>query len=67
LKPSIFHRLSSVLWGAIVISIVLLAVYVSVGRMLSSLSGAYQDEILRDLNNRVPFTIDADRVSAEWL
>ena len=67
MKPSIFHRLSSVLWGAIVISIVLLAVYVSVGRMLSSLSGAYQEEILRELNYRVPFTIDADRVSAEWL
>ena len=66
MKPSIFHRLSSVLWGAIVISIVLLAIYVSVGRMLSSLSGAYQNEILQELNYRVPFIIDAERVSAEW-
>jgi len=51
---------------AIVIAIVLLAIYVSVGRMLSSLSGAYQREILQELNHRVPFIIDAQRVSAEW-
>ena len=44
----------------------LLAIYVSVGRMLSSLSGAYQNEILQELNYRVPFIIDAERVSAEW-
>ena len=66
LKQSIFHRLSSVLWGAIVIAVVLLAIYVSVGRMLSSLTGAYQQEILRELNYRVPFHVDADQVSAEW-
>jgi uncharacterized protein (TIGR02099 family) len=66
LKQSIFHRLSSVLWGVIVILIVLLAIYVSVGRMLSSLTGAYQKEILQELNLRVPFFIDADNVSAEW-
>ena len=34
--------------------------------MLSSLSGAYQNEILQELNYRVPFIIDAERVSAEW-
>ncbi len=66
MKQSIFHRLSSVLWVAIVIAIVLLAIYVSVGRMLSSLTGAYQREVLQELNYRVPFVIDADRVSAEW-
>ena len=66
MKPSFFHRLSSILWVAIVIAIVLLAIYVSVGRMLSSLTGAYQNQILQELNHRVPFLIDADRVSAEW-
>ena len=66
MKQSIFHRLSSVLWSAIVILIVLLAIYVSVGRMLSSLTGAYQKEILQELNHRVPFFIDADKVSAQW-
>ena len=66
MKKSIFHRLSSVLWSAIVILIVLLAIYVSVGRMLSSLTGAYQKEILQELNYRVPFFVDADKVSAQW-
>ena len=66
LKQSIYHTLSRVLWGAIVILIVLLAVYVSVGRMLSSLTGSFQAEILQGLNQRVPFTIDADRVSSQW-
>ena len=66
MKQSIFHKLSSVLWSAIVILIVLLAIYVSVGRMLTSLTGAYQKEILQELNHRVPFFIDADKVSAEW-
>ncbi len=47
-------------------AIVLLAVYVSVGRMLSALSGAFQSEILQALNNRVPLLIDAQGVSAEW-
>ncbi len=66
MKPSVFHRLSSILWVTIVIAIVLLAIYVSVGRLLSSLTGAYQNQILQELNHRVPFLIDADRVSAEW-
>ncbi|MBP6700952.1 MAG: hypothetical protein KA135_06870, partial [Halioglobus sp.] len=66
MKRPFFHRLSSVLWVAMVTAIVLLAVYVSVGRMLSSLSGAFQSEILQELNHRVPFDIAAQRVSAEW-
>lgn len=66
LKHSIYHRLSGVLWGAIVISIVLLAVYVSLGRMLSSLSVSFQPQILQQLNSRVPFTVEAHRVSAQW-
>jgi len=66
LKRSIFHRLSSVLWGAIVILIVLLAVYVSVGRLLSSLTGSYQRDILQELNHRLPFHVDARQVGAEW-
>ena len=66
MKRSIYHRLSSVLWSAIVILIVLLAVYVSMGRLLSSLTSSFQTEILRELNYRVPFTIHADQVSAQW-
>ncbi|MEM1153613.1 MAG: DUF3971 domain-containing protein [Pseudomonadota bacterium] len=66
MNQSIFHKLSRLLWSAIVILIVLLAVYVSVGRLLSSLSGSYQTEILQELNKRVPFDIEAQTVSAEW-
>lgn len=66
MSQSIYHRLSRILWGAIVILIVLLAVYVSVGRMLASLTSSYQREILETLNQRVPFQIDADQVSSEW-
>ncbi|MCB1676593.1 MAG: TIGR02099 family protein [Halioglobus sp.] len=46
--------------------IVLLAVYVSVGRMLMSNLQAYQDTVLRELNARVPFAIEAVQVSGEW-
>jgi uncharacterized protein (TIGR02099 family) len=66
LEHSVFHRLSSILWGFIVVLIVLLAVYVSVGRMLTSMAGAFQKDILQELNYRVPFLIDARRVSGQW-
>lgn len=66
MNNSIFHKLSSVLWVLIVCFIVLLAVYVSLGRMLTSLTGSYQKEILQELNARVPFTLDAQSVAAEW-
>ena len=52
LKPSLFHKLSSVLWVFIVGFIVLLAIYVSVGRMLASFSSNYQQAILQELNLR---------------
>ena len=66
LKPSLFHKLSNVLWVFIVGFIVLLAIYVSVGRMLASLSSNYQQAILQELNHRLPFLVEARRVSAEW-
>ncbi|MCB1677771.1 MAG: TIGR02099 family protein [Halioglobus sp.] len=46
--------------------IVLLAAYVSVGRMLMSNLQTHQDTVLRALNARVPFVIEAARVSGEW-
>jgi uncharacterized protein (TIGR02099 family) len=45
---------------------VLLAIYVSMGRLLASNVGAYKAIILQVLNSRVPFTIEAERVSGEW-
>ena len=66
MQRSIFHRLSSILWVLIVTGVVLLAIYVSVGRTLVSNVGAYRGVILQELNSRVPFTVDALGVSGEW-
>jgi uncharacterized protein (TIGR02099 family) len=66
LENSIFHRLSNILWAVIVTAMVLLAIYVSVGRLLVSNLGAYQSAILQELNHRIPFTIEAQRVHGEW-
>ena len=66
MENSFFHRLSGVLWTVIVTFMVLLAIYVSMGRLLASNVGAYKAIILQVLNSRVPFTIEAERVSGEW-
>lgn len=66
MEHSIFHRLSRVLWGVIVILIVLLAVYVSVGRMLATMVSGFQQEIVQELNARVPFVIEARQVAGQW-
>ena len=63
---SIFHRLSRILWVLVVTLTVLLAVYVSVGRLLASNLGQYQAEILRELNRIFPFDVDAQRVTGDW-
>lgn len=54
------------LWAVIVSVIVLLAIYVSVGRMLASLTASHQQLILQELNQHLPFRVEARRVSAEW-
>lgn len=61
-----FNRLSRALWGGIVVLIVMLAIYVSVGRMLAANLTAFRGEILQALNARVPFTVEAQQVSGEW-
>ncbi|MDX1734564.1 MAG: DUF3971 domain-containing protein, partial [Halioglobus sp.] len=63
---SFFHRLSAVLWSGVVLLLLFLAVYVSVGRLLVSSLDQYRDAILQELNLRVPFTIEADSVAGEW-
>tara|TARA_R110000823_G_scaffold91174_3_gene201087 strand:+ start:5266 stop:9237 length:3972 start_codon:yes stop_codon:yes gene_type:complete len=63
---SFYHRLSNVLWGLIIALLVLLAMYVSIGRIVTANLGAYQESVLRELNARVPFDIDARRVSGQW-
>ena len=45
---------------------VVLAIYVSVGRLATGNLGAYKTAVLRELNYRVPFLIEAQQVSGEW-
>ncbi|MEP4147601.1 MAG: DUF3971 domain-containing protein [Halioglobus sp.] len=66
MQQSIFHRLSNILWGLAVIAVVLLAIYVSLGRLFSTNLQTWQDDVLAELNNRVPFLISADRLAGEW-
>ncbi|MEP5568514.1 MAG: AsmA-like C-terminal region-containing protein [Halioglobus sp.] len=66
MQQSIFHKLSNVLWRLAVVAVVLLAVYVSLGRLFSTNLQTWQDDVLTELNSRVPFRISADRLAGEW-
>jgi len=66
LENSYFHKLSRILWGMIVTLIVVLAIYVSFGRFIMSNVEQNGARILRELNARLPFSIDAERVVGEW-
>ncbi|MEH6580372.1 MAG: YhdP family protein [Halioglobus sp.] len=66
MEHAFFYRLSSILWKAIVGMVVVLAIYVSFGRLLMSNVESFGDEILRELNFRSPFQIEANDVSGEW-
>jgi uncharacterized protein YhdP len=65
-QKTIYQRLNAVLWTLIVCLVVLLAIYVSVGRMLVSNMGVYRGDILQEINARVPFIVEADGVAGEW-
>ncbi|KAA1192792.1 hypothetical protein F0M18_09060 [Pseudohalioglobus sediminis] len=66
MQRSIFHRLSNVLWVCVVAAIVLLATYVSLGRVLSTNLHNWQDVVLSEINSRVPFAVTARNLSGEW-
>lgn len=66
MKASIYHRLSSVLWGAIVAFVVLLAIFVSSGRLLVSMVADNQRWLVEQVNARAPFLIAEGELSAEW-
>ena len=61
-----FHKLSRLLWATAVALVVILAMYVSVGRYLMSNISSYQAVILDQLNLRLPFTVNAAQVRGEW-
>ena len=66
MEHSYFHKLSRVLWGAIVVLVVVLATYVSFGRLLMSSVKQYEVPILQALNERLPFILEAETVRGEW-
>ncbi len=66
MEHTFLHKLNSALWAAIITVIVAMAVYVSFGRFLMSNVGQYDKDILRLINTRVPFIIEADKVSGRW-
>ena len=66
MEHTYFKKLSTILWMTLVAGVVVLAVYVSLGRFLMSTVGAYKDEILQQLNVRLPFRIEAEHLSGEW-
>ena len=66
METSAFHKLSRVLWTFGVGAVVLLAIYVSVGRFAMGMVSAYQDDILAELNSRLPFRVEARSVSGDW-
>lgn len=66
MKPLIYHRLSSILWSAIVGLVLLLAVFVSSGRLLVSMVGDNQRWLVDQVNARAPFLLEEGQLSAEW-
>jgi uncharacterized protein YhdP len=46
--------------------VVALAIYVSFGRMLMSNVEQFERDILGEMNGRLPFLLDAEKVSGEW-
>ncbi len=61
-----YDRLSSALWVALVSLLLLLAIYVSVGRVLMANLAAYREPILQELNVRLPFTVEAQSMRGSW-
>ncbi len=66
MEQAFLHRVARVLWRTLVSLIVLLAVYVSFGRLAVSALGDYQAQILAYINARVPFQVSARQVAGDW-
>jgi uncharacterized protein (TIGR02099 family) len=66
LQHTFVHNLNRILWVSIISLVVLLAAYVSLGRVLMASVSQYEAQILAELNHRVPFTVEAGGVSGDW-
>jgi uncharacterized protein (TIGR02099 family) len=66
MNQSLFHRLSAILWSLLVLVVVFLAIYVSAGRYVTAHVAQWSDVILRELNARLPFALEAGELRGEW-
>lgn len=62
----VLQRLTTWLWYTIVLLVVVLAFYSSVGRLLVSNVSRYQDQILQEVNDRLDITLEVDELSGSW-
>ncbi|MFK7975010.1 MAG: YhdP family protein [Halioglobus sp.] len=66
MQHSFFSRLGRVLWAILVLLVVLLAIYVSLGRLFMANLNAYREPLLQELNARLPFAVSAQEMSGVW-
>lgn len=64
--PHFYERLSSLLWRLIVFGIVLLAVYVSLGRLLANHVDRYREPILERINQSIPGRLEVQGIALRW-
>ncbi|MEP5764817.1 MAG: DUF3971 domain-containing protein [Halieaceae bacterium] len=67
MKDFFFQRLNTWLWSMIVLLVVAMAVYSSLGRLLVSNVSRYQDEILQYVNARSSFELQIDELRGSWV
>lgn len=63
---SLLHRIGRWCWALLVVCLLSLAAYVGAGRLLMANVSSWHTEILAQLNQRLPFTVDAQRVEGHW-
>ncbi|PID54693.1 MAG: hypothetical protein CR978_02385 [Gammaproteobacteria bacterium] len=63
---SLLHRLGRLCWALLITALLLLAVYVGAGRYAMANLSPWQHSIITQLNQRLPFVIDAEGVRGDW-
>jgi uncharacterized protein (TIGR02099 family) len=66
LKDYFLDKLTTWLWSSIVIFIVVLAVYASFGRLVTTNLAQYREALLRELNARIDFVVEVDGLQGGW-
>ena len=66
MKDYLLNKLTTALWTAIVLVLVVLASYASLGRLVTSNLGQYREDLLRELNARLSFVVEVDELRGEW-